>query len=461
MKKKIVIPIIIFLVVIIGIVVGVLLLNKGKQKDLTIITLDINPSIELTLDKEKKIVDVKALNDDAKDVISNEVKGKELKDGLFLIVDKLIEKDYVRDGYVDVILYKEGKIEDDYVIDEVTKAFREKEIDPHLAIITEVSKEDKKLAKKYGITPAKAAYINGLIKENDNFSFEELSDKPISEMKEMAESGYYCEEGYKLEGSNCSKEVSRTPAKSGKVCPNGYVEANGKCYLEGRHSVTDNYYCGEEFTLDGNECVRTIEGNAEPVEWECTTGEKSTKGEMGLVPENNSEAHYGVCVDMSKATHPVSPCELNDGTEWTKANGKCYWHRAPVIDTGCPGKLLVNGECWDDASNILICKGARDGKQYKSRDEICEGSIKILDAVVTKYKCEDGFELSGNKCTKEERGAAMVEFVCEDGSEKVNDRCVYKDKTTEMVDGYVCDERDTRVVGNECIHFEFKDAMKR
>ena len=454
MKKNIVIPIIIFWVVVIGISIGVLLLSKGKQKDLTIITLDINPSIEVSLDKEKKIVDVKALNDDAKKIISDDVKGKELKEGLIIIVDKLIENDYTRDGYVDVILYKEGQMENDYVIDEVTKAFRERDIDPHLAIIEEVSKEDKKLAKKYGITPAKAAYINQIIKDSDGLSFEDFTERPVKELKEYKESGRYCDKGYRLDGDSCVKENGSEPATASKVCPEGYVEFDNKCYLEGRHTRLDSYVCNEGFTLEGDKCYRTEEREARPAEWECTSGEKKTRLEMGLTGADAGDANDAVCVDLSKATHPVSPCELNDGTEWTKANGKCYWHRAPVIDTGCPGKIRVNGECWDDASNILICAGARDGKKYNSRGEICEGSIKYIDPVVTKYKCEEGFEVEGNKCIRKESYPAGNDIQCEDGSEKKDGRCIFKDKITEMIDGYRCEGPNLRLNGDKCIKLE-------
>lgn len=62
MKKKIVISIIVVLILVIGIVSFILFNNSIT----TTITLDINPSIEINLTRNKKIKNVVALNDTAK-----------------------------------------------------------------------------------------------------------------------------------------------------------------------------------------------------------------------------------------------------------------------------------------------------------------------------------------------------------------------------------------------------------
>ena len=75
MKKKIIIGVSVLVVIIIGIVTFLLLNKKEKVKKpiekfdyLTVytITLDINPSIKIELNKDKKVINVTALNDDAK-----------------------------------------------------------------------------------------------------------------------------------------------------------------------------------------------------------------------------------------------------------------------------------------------------------------------------------------------------------------------------------------------------------
>lgn len=77
MKKNIIIGVSVLVVIIIGIVTFLLLNRKEKVKEPTTkfdevaiytITLDINPSIKIELNKDKKVINVTALNDDAKEI---------------------------------------------------------------------------------------------------------------------------------------------------------------------------------------------------------------------------------------------------------------------------------------------------------------------------------------------------------------------------------------------------------
>lgn len=88
MKKKIIIGVSVLVVIILGIITFLLLNKKEKVKkpiekfdDVTMytITLDINPSIKIELNKDKKVINVTALNDDAKEVINEDLKKKLLR----------------------------------------------------------------------------------------------------------------------------------------------------------------------------------------------------------------------------------------------------------------------------------------------------------------------------------------------------------------------------------------------
>ena len=454
MKKKNIILIISISLLVIGIILFLLFRDKTK----TIITLDINPSIEMSLDNKDNVINVRALNDDAKKIVNDDYKGKTLDKTLDIMIEKLKDNGFVHGHDVDVVLYVDGKLTSKDVEGHIFNTFNKRDVNPYIVSIDKITNEDKKLAKKYNMSPAKASYINSLMKGNKELSIDELLNKPVMELKEMEESGNYCDEGYTLEGDNCLKEIKRTKANPGKVCPEEYTDINNICYKEGKSIDTGKLKCRDEFILDGEDCIRTHEIDSIPDEVACTKGEKKTKLEMGLTGADAGNANEIVCVDLSKATHPVTPCEANDGTEYTIANGKCYWHRAPVIDTGCPGKQRVNGECWDDATGIYICKGHRDGQRYSNKDAICPDSIKYYDPVVISYKCEKGFELKNNRCVKEDREPPERERTCETGYELKNDRCVNKNDTKSFIDGYVCADDRARVEDKECVIYEIIDA---
>ena len=451
MKKKVILGI---LTIAIIAIVGFLIFKKNYA----VITLDINPSIELRVDKNNKVIKTIALNDDAKVLVSNDYKNKNIDEVLMEISEKIIKnvddegKEYV------ILLHVDGDLSEDKVSGKLISLFEERHI-PVNVIVPKVTKEDEKNAKKLGITPAKAAYLSEVVKSNDNLNEEDIKNKSVSELKEMKETGLYCDKGYTLDGNSCVKEIKRQAATRGEVCPNGFFDYEGRCYEEVPSDETDKLVCHNEFELKDNKCVRTESINAEPTKYSCSKGEAKTRYELGLTGKNDGDANDVVCVDLSNATHPVSPCETHDGTEYTMSGGKCYWHRAPVIASGCPGKIQVGGMCWDDASNVLICEGYRDGKRYNSRSEYCEHSIKYIDPVVTEYKCPSDFNLVGNKCLKDEVEDAFYERTCKSGYTLVNnDRCINKNKEVSKEAGYICDMLDSRLKGKTCILYERKEA---
>ena len=449
MKKKIITIMVCALILIIGITSFILYNNRT----ISTIFLDINPSIEIRLKKNNIVKKVIALNDDAKSVISNSLEGKKLDDGVRILADNLVKEGYIVDNQVTILLY----VDDNNVktIDSIKNVFQEKQINTDMIVIDNITKEDKELAKKYNVSVAKASYINTITKENKNIESGDLVNKEVVELKETKETGKYCDSNYKLEGDFCVKEIGREKASTGKVCPEDYYEYEDKCYLEVAGSDSGKLICRGEFTLDGKECTRKAVIDAKPVKFSCEKGEEKTKVEMGLTGSDAEDANYIVCVDYSNATHPVTPCELpaSDPTERMSYGGKCYWHRAPVIETGCPGKIQVNGMCWDDATNIYICAGYRDGKQYSSKNEYCEHSIKYIDPKVLEYKCmEDGYTLNGSKCERVEKEDAMHEKICPSGYSIINyDRCINYNRVAEKEKGYICEMENSRPNGNTCI----------
>lgn len=455
MKKKLIIPIIICLVIITGGIIYFL----NNNRIVSSITLDINPSIIINLDKDNKVVNVKPLNNDAKDIISNKYNNKNLDEVFDLLITDIIDKGYNNDNNIDVILYTDGNIKNEDIANKIEFVFGKKDIHTEVIIIEEITKEDKELAKKYNISPAKASYIKSIKEDNEKVILEDLVNNSVSELKETKATGNYCNNGYILEGDWCLKEIEVTNAESGKVCPREYLEYEGICYLETPIVNTDKLYCREDFKLNGDKCNRTVSINAEPVKYTCPSGEAMTNYEAGLANKNDGIANDIVCVDATNAKHPVSPCETHDGTEYMVSGGVCYWHRAPVIAEGCPGKIQVNGECWDNASNIYICEGYNDGMTYTSRNEYCKQTIKYLEPTVTEYKCPSDYTLNGNKCLKEESEDAPHEQVCESGYTKVNnDRCINKSITIEKENGFVCSGENTRLKGNKCIKYEMIEA---
>lgn len=84
----------------------VLLCNLPIQmnKSYAIVTLDINPSIELAVDKEGKIIEVRGINADAVALSLDKIEGMNLKDGMKEIKDSLSKEGYLKDKNNNILI---------------------------------------------------------------------------------------------------------------------------------------------------------------------------------------------------------------------------------------------------------------------------------------------------------------------------------------------------------------------
>ena len=438
MKKKVIIPIIaVVLVLIIGVVSFVIINNN---KIVSTITLDINPSIEINLNKNEKVINVIALNDDAKDIIDDNFKGKNIEETLNTITDNLVEKGYANEGdLLEVILYTDGIISDKEFEEKLTKAFREKRISPDIIVVENVTEEDEELAKKYNISPAKVSYIKSIIKENENVNLEDLVNKSVNELKETKETGYYCEGEYVLDGELCYKEVDRKSANNGNVCPSGYMEYNGKCYEETASIEGEKLICAEEFELKEGKCIKS--SNYKPV-GECANGV--------LISDEN------ICKEQEYVGY---------GREYCRDSGRTlYEHKClatkPSVNGGClNGDMYYNGKCVNTRDDYYISDWECPDGSYTYNDENRGKCYKDKKTTRPTYKCDEGFVLENNLCVRTEIIKPKKEKSCPSGYTLVNDNmCLNYNKTANKIDGFVCEGENTKLIGKECIIYDVIEA---
>lgn len=70
--------------------------NFNFNKTYAVVSLDINPSIQIEVDNNQKIINVKGMNDDGKNIDFTGVKGCNINDGIKTIKEILVEKEYLK-----------------------------------------------------------------------------------------------------------------------------------------------------------------------------------------------------------------------------------------------------------------------------------------------------------------------------------------------------------------------------
>ena len=152
-------------------------LSSSKDKIISVITLDINPSIKISLNEEEEVINFEALNDDAKEILVD-YQNKKLSTVMEEFVSKLKEKGYTKDKLY-IIVGVTGKFDKERATTLISEDLTKNGVNYEL-IVPKQTKDAKELAEKYNITESKASYISKIITEHPEVKIEDLKDMNVN-----------------------------------------------------------------------------------------------------------------------------------------------------------------------------------------------------------------------------------------------------------------------------------------
>ena len=217
-KKKVILSVVLLTLIII--LLGIyLFINKKDNKNVldnvvvSTITLDINPSIKIELNKNNQVINIISLNDDAKDILITNYKGKEIKEIINNITDKLIDKGYAKEELV-ILLGVSGSVESEEIKEMLANKLTEKEISYDI-IIPEITDSAIKLAKEYNITESKASYIEETINKYSELKIEDIKNMSIKDISDKVKELESSKEEEKKEENTISNNTVAINNNSG------------------------------------------------------------------------------------------------------------------------------------------------------------------------------------------------------------------------------------------------------
>ena len=160
------------------------------QKVDSIISFDVNPSIEIKINRNEKILEAKGLNEDGKLVLG----GMDLEGSNISVAVNAIVGSMVRNGYVDelsnaILITVDNRDEkrsaelEKMLADEINEILNSENFDAKVISQTVIrSKEIAKLAEEYGITSGKAQLIKQITDKNDKYQFKDLATLTITQL---------------------------------------------------------------------------------------------------------------------------------------------------------------------------------------------------------------------------------------------------------------------------------------
>lgn len=180
------------------------IMSSGNRFDSVVastITIDINPSIEITLNENDEVINIKAINSDAETLLDHDVKfrGLSLDRAIEILMEKAVEKGYIIDSTEDNIILidvsSKQAIVRERVEEQLQKRIREemekaaKNVQIRLENRQDLSDNQKndleKKAIQYRVSVAKLYIINKIIIEDSTYSINTLRDKSVRELYDI------------------------------------------------------------------------------------------------------------------------------------------------------------------------------------------------------------------------------------------------------------------------------------
>ena len=167
----------------------------------SVVSLDVNPSIELKVNSSEKVLVCTPLNDDAKAILADMGEGADLKGAKLDVAVNAIVGSLVRNGYLSSISSAIMISVEDKNADRAQKLQQElaSAVDVALqtgeskaSVLTQTVQQNAELdqqARENNISTGKAALVNRVLAINPELQFDALAKLSVEELKDLAEAG--------------------------------------------------------------------------------------------------------------------------------------------------------------------------------------------------------------------------------------------------------------------------------
>lgn len=318
----------------------------------SIIAIDVNPSVEITLNKSYKVLSVKANNEDGQILIQDkDFKNKSCDAVISDLTESLSSKGYIDQerNSILVSVSNSNEVKADEVkarvVTDIKTTLNKQEIEPVIynqSITDSNTKELEQLAKKYNISFGKMKLINSLIEKDSSLTIEELASLPISEIPDYAEKRQIqmaeviaCDKGNTALASN-DKKVNKKEPKT-KAIPTTESSTN-----LGNDENTTNNSSDSSATTSSN-----VEANTTPnssTASSASTAADPTTSETATI----SEANTAVVIPKTNCSYCSDSCECSYCDSGCKKG-------CPYCSTNCPNykvdSTTDNNQTTEDNNN--------------------------------------------------------------------------------------------------------------
>lgn len=236
--------------------VFILLIGIGWYQFLavdSVVGLDVNPSLEFTVNRQNRVTDVKTYNKDARKVVKSlDLKNVEVHTAVSAVLGSMLQNGYIDSNRNTVLLTvqnKDGKkartLEKDLLAD-INEVLSGAGTEGKLVSQTIADSKDlTELSEKYHISCGKMKLIKSIISKDDTYSPEELSRMSVQRLMELVgeeqidlhdnmdyDEGDFHHEGHEDEGQQHSEIKQNNTESNGSKHNNSSKSESGEHHGE-------------------------------------------------------------------------------------------------------------------------------------------------------------------------------------------------------------------------------------
>ncbi len=263
------------------------------------ITLDVNPSIDITLDDDGKVVDIVGKNEEGIDVVESlAVIGCKIEVALQALIDSLLEHGYLNDDANSILVTVDNEDITTSLMKMINDILAEEDFDG--SVVCQNLKNNPELtalAEKYDISIGRAQLITELIALDGTYNIEELATLNINQLNLLLGNPENSVPGVKRMGKASEKEyIGEDKAKETALASVGATEEEISDYsyeIDYRHR---NIVYIIKFVYNNTEYVIMVNGTSGSI-LECEQENRKYKYQNSHEYENSNgsenDSHKG------------------------------------------------------------------------------------------------------------------------------------------------------------------------
>ena len=230
----------------------------------SIVSLEVNPSIELRINKKEEVIEANAMNADAEQILEGmKLKGTDVHTATNAIIGSLLKHGYIDELANSILLSVEdadsarGAALQEVLSDEINAILTGASVNASILSQYVEGEAVDAVSKEYEISHGKAALIEHILAANSNYTFEELSKLSVNELNLIV--------------SNPKNQVEDVKA-TGEAAKEAYIgteKANSIAFAHAEVSESSVYDLEVEIDYEYHKMVYDVEFISGNKEYEC------------------------------------------------------------------------------------------------------------------------------------------------------------------------------------------------